>query len=167
MEPPGALYALSMPRSKLAAALAFVAAVPVVACAQTSQAPTSVTAPTTSAAEPQPSPQPSPQPAPPAPSGPASAAPPMASAGPGADVDAGVAAQFRTCQKDADCVAVPRAGCCHNGWKEAVAASQRDAYEKANACTITPRPVCPMYIVRDPRIAKCDAQSKLCVLVQP
>jgi hypothetical protein len=152
-----------MARSILAAALAF--ALPVAACAQTSQAPTSVTAPTTSSGEPTPTaaptvPEPQPSAAPPA-------QPPVESIGPGAQADAGAAAQFRACQKDADCVAVQRAGCCHNGWKEAVAASQRDAYEKANACTIMPHPVCPMYIVRDTRIAKCDAQSKLCVLVQP
>jgi hypothetical protein len=152
-----------MPRSILAAVLAI--ALPLAACAQMSQSPTTVTAPTASSAEPKASatsatPEPQPSAAP-------SAAQPVESIGPGAEVDAGAAAQFRGCAKDADCVAVPRAGCCHNGWKEAVAASQRDAYEKANACAITPRPVCPMYIVRDTRIAKCDAQSKLCVMVQP
>jgi hypothetical protein len=64
-------------------------------------------------------------------------------------------------------VAVPRAGCCHNGWLEAVAASQKDAYANANACTMAKRPVCPMYIVKDERIAKCEAASHLCVLVKP
>jgi hypothetical protein len=78
-----------------------------------------------------------------------------------------VSSQFRTCQADADCVAVPRAGCCHNGWKEAVAVSQTDAYEKANACAKSPRPVCPMYIVRDARFARCEPQSHLCTMVRP
>jgi hypothetical protein len=75
-----------------------------------------------------------------------------------------VPAPFRACATDADCVAVDRAGCCHNGWKEAVAASQRDAYAAAFACA-EPRPICAQYIVFDRRMPACDAASKLCVLV--
>jgi hypothetical protein len=83
------------------------------------------------------------------------------------DSDAGLDPRYRACRVDGDCVAVPRAGCCHNGWKEAVASSQKDAYEQAFACTRTPRPICPMYIVRDARVAKCDPHAHLCVLVEP
>src|SRR5580692_5151485 len=120
----------------------------VAACAQTSQQPATVTAPVTSAASPETTAQ----------TATASAEPPVAAtpeAGPAtsSDADGGIAAQFRSCNADADCVAVPRAGCCHNGWKEAVNVSQKDAYEQANACTRTQRPICPMYMVRDVRIA--------------
>ena len=81
--------------------------------------------------------------------------------------DGGVGAQFRSCHADADCVAVPRPGCCRNGWKEAVAASQADAYASSNPCTWSPRPACPMYMVRDPRVARCDPQTQLCTMVRP
>jgi hypothetical protein len=78
-----------------------------------------------------------------------------------------VPAQYRACRSDADCVAVTRAGCCSNGWKEAVAVSQKDAYARDLACTTKPRPMCPMYIVNDARVAKCDPQAHLCTMVQP
>ena len=78
----------------------------------------------------------------------------------------GVGDQFRACQTDADCLAVPRAGCCDNGWKEAVAASQADAYAQANACT-KQRPMCPMFKVRDRRVAYCEPQTRLCSMKQP
>jgi hypothetical protein len=145
------------------------------ACAQPSQSPAVVTAPSASTTPASTTPDPStaaPVPAAATSAPVASASAPAASPeggaalGPGA-TDAGVAAQFRGCQSDADCITVPRAGCCNNGWKEAVAASQKDAYAKAYACTAARRPVCPMYIVRDTHIAKCDTQQHLCVLAQP
>jgi hypothetical protein len=61
---------------------------------------------------------------------------------------------------------VPRAGCCDNGWKEAVAVSQKDAYAQANACTRT-RPICPMFKVRDRRVAYCEPQAHLCSMKEP
>lgn len=141
------------------------------ACAQPSQSPAVVTAPSASV-----SPAAAPSPvlaasAPPA-AGPttttAAASPAAGEAGvaTAATTDGGVDPQFRACQADSDCVAVPRAGCCNNGWKEAVAVSQKDAYAKAGAC---PRahPICPMYRVRDGRVAKCDTQAHLCTMVQP
>jgi hypothetical protein len=167
----------SMPGSSLTAGLVTLALGLVGACAQTSKSPPSVTAPSASES---PAPSAAPQPVPasaggaPAegasatpPAAPSAAPSPLASAAPGADVDAGVPAQYRACRADADCVAVPRAGCCDNGWKEAVAASQKSAYERAFACAITPHPMCPMYIARDTRIAKCEPKAHLCVLVQP
>jgi hypothetical protein len=89
----------------------------------------------------------------------------VASTGPGGAST--VPAQYRACRADADCVAVPREGCCKNGWKEAVAATQKDAYHTAFACTMHPAPMCPMYMVNDTRVPKCDAQQHLCVMVQP
>ena len=159
-----------MPRSIHVLCLSLASA----ACAQPSQSPAVVTAPSASPTPAGTTPAPSAAPVPaaatstPVASASAAAASPEGGAvlGPGA-ADAGVAAQFRACQSDADCVTVPRAGCCNNGWKEAVAASQKDAYAKAYACTRTPRPMCPMYIVRDTHIAKCDTQQHLCVLAQP
>jgi hypothetical protein len=88
-----------------------------------------------------------------------------AAGGPG-DVDGGAPAQFRACKKDVDCVAVPRVGCCHNGWKEAVAADQKDAYAKSFTCP-TPHPICPMYLVKDDRPALCDNRSHLCTMYRP
>lgn len=172
-------------RSLLPAGLAG-AAVTLAACAETSKAPPSVTAPSASETAQTPS-QVASQPAasqPPAPTATAAptvsvapavvvapsataGTPPVSSTGPGAVAATTVPAQYRACRSDADCVAIPRAGCCVNGWKEAVASSQKDAYERAFTCTTKPRPMCPMYIVNDARIAKCEAQSHLCVMVQP
>lgn len=78
--------------------------------------------------------------------------------------DAGAPARFRACGADADCVAVPRAGCCHNGWKEAVAASQKDAYATSFVCP-DPHPVCAMYLIRDAREARCDRATRLCTMI--
>lgn len=141
-------------------------------CAQPSQSPAVVTAPSESVS---PAAAPSPVPAASAPSaaGPttttsATAAPAAAEArvATATTTDGGVDPQFRACQSDSDCVAVPRAGCCNNGWKEAVAVSQKDAYAKANACARA-HPICPMYRIRDGRVAKCDTQTRLCTMVQP
>ena len=79
----------------------------------------------------------------------------------------GVDARYRACRADADCVAVPRAACCDNGWKEAVAASRADAYARDYACKQTPRPFCPLYKVRDTRVARCGATDHLCEMVRP
>jgi hypothetical protein len=130
-----------------------------VACAQTSQQPTTVTAPASTAASDSPAA---------ASATPVAASAPPTSPVPAADGDGGgLAVQYRSCQADADCVAVPRAGCCHNGWKEAVNVSQKEAYEQDNACQSTRRPICPMFIVRDTRVARCDVPSHLCEMVKP
>jgi hypothetical protein len=72
-------------------------------------------------------------------------------------------ARFRACSADTDCVAVSRVGCCHNGWNEAVAASQKDAYAASFVCPVA-HPICAMVIVRDTRQAACDAATRLCTL---
>ncbi|MDP9149985.1 MAG: hypothetical protein M3O36_08615 [Myxococcota bacterium] len=74
------------------------------------------------------------------------------------------AAAFRSCTADDDCVAVDRVGCCHNGWKVAVASSQRGAYLRSFTCP-DPHPICAMYIVRDQRVPRCDIATKRCALV--
>jgi hypothetical protein len=80
------------------------------------------------------------------------------------DGDAGAPARYRACKVDADCVAVPRVGCCHNGWNQAVATTQKSAYTASFTCPDT-HPICAMFIVRDTRTARCDATSHLCTLV--
>jgi hypothetical protein len=72
---------------------------------------------------------------------------------------------FTPCTLDSDCVAVPQAGCCSNGWLAAVSSCMLNAYEAANACT-TPNPICPQYFVNDTRVALCDNTSLSCELVQ-
>lgn len=84
----------------------------------------------------------------------------------GANVgDGGIPAAFRACGLDDDCVAVPLAGCCHNGWNTAINRAEVDAYDEAFACQ-NPRPICPMYIVNDTRVAECDRASQLCEMVR-
>jgi hypothetical protein len=73
---------------------------------------------------------------------------------------------FAGCVTDDDCVAIPQAGCCHNGWLAAVNRCSVADYTAANACDTT-GPICPMYIVNDTRVAVCDPSSNACTLVQP
>jgi hypothetical protein len=80
--------------------------------------------------------------------------------------DAGAPAQFRSCALDSECVAVDRVGCCHNGWKEAVAAAQKDAYAQSFTCPEA-NPMCPMYLVRDGRVPLCDNATHLCTMTRP
>jgi hypothetical protein len=99
--------------------------------------------------------------APPVPSASSSAALPGAPPASGDQAPPELAA----CRGDADCVAVPRVGCCHNGWMAAVNASQVDAY--AHSFTCAEKVMCPMYVVRDTRVARCDVASHLCVMTKP
>ena len=96
---------------------------------------------------------------------PPATAPPASAASPA--TASTVPAQYRACAADADCVAVARAECCNHGWKEAVSTSQKDAYARDFACKAARRPICPMFMVHDGRVAKCDTQQKLCVMVEP
>jgi hypothetical protein len=150
-----------MPRSTLAFAFPSVCLlVGLGACAKTSDNPPVVTAPVTSSVS---------QPAT-ATAGSAADAGTTAVAGTAGataatpDADAGAATAFQACQGDSDCVAVPRVGCCHNGWKEAVNVAQKDAYAASFTCQT--RPLCPMYIIRDTRIPRCDLNTHLCGMVQ-
>ena len=71
--------------------------------------------------------------------------------------DAAVAANTATpaylsCTADTECVAVERAGCCHNGYKDAVNASQVEQYRAAQACPEGHHP-CPLFRILDKRVA--------------
>jgi hypothetical protein len=69
-----------------------------------------------------------------------------------------------SCNVDDDCVAVPRGGCCSNGWKEAVNKHHTKAYENATKCK-NPQQICPMFVVLDQRVAQCDTGTKQCKMV--
>ena len=97
---------------------------------------------------------------------PGAPAPSSAAAAAAAVSPSAVPAALRGCAVDVDCVAVPRVGCCHNGWKEAVATSQKDAYERSFTCP-DPNPLCAMYLVMDARTPACDSTLRQCVLVAP
>jgi hypothetical protein len=68
------------------------------------------------------------------------------------------------CQSDADCVAVPRAGCCNNGYKEAIARGQEEAYRAAHPCA-RKRMICPQFVINDRRQPLCDSAEQQCVMV--
>jgi hypothetical protein len=96
----------------------------------------------------------------------ADAGPPPADAGPYPSDDGGTSGQYRACTMDGDCVAVARVGCCNNGWKEAVAASQQGAYAASFTCPQA-HPICPQYRVLDSRVALCDNATHLCKMEKP
>jgi hypothetical protein len=147
-----------------AASLSLAALAAVVACVEVNSPPTAApTAPPSQVAS-------TSTPPPPAPTGSGDASAPDATVtgtGPGAtDGVKGAPAQFRSCARDADCVAADRVGCCNNGWKEAVAASQKDAYAKSFTCP-QKHPICPLYVVQDNRVSVCDNATLLCTMVNP
>src|SRR5690242_2663160 len=65
-------------------------------------------------------------------------------------------ASIVACTKDADCLAVPKGGCCQNGWLEAVNKNKVEQYKHATRCTANPHPMCPMFMVHDTRVAECN-----------
>ena len=67
---------------------------------------------------------------------------------------------------DADCVAIEKAGCCPNGFIVAVNKDEVKAYETKYACT-TPPAICPMFVVKDTRVAQCDFQAHTCQMIDP
>jgi hypothetical protein len=71
-----------------------------------------------------------------------------------------------TCAADADCVAVDKAGCCHNGWLDAVAAASVESYNVLYECSES-APICAQYKVVDTRVAICDRTVGHCAMVQP
>ena len=78
----------------------------------------------------------------------------------------GTAADYLTCNADTDCVAVPREGCCHNGYKDAVNKSKIGSYRAANHCKLT-NPMCTQMIVDDRRVAQCNGVSHQCEMIEP
>jgi hypothetical protein len=79
--------------------------------------------------------------------------------------DAELRKSLTSCNVDSDCVAVPRGGCCDNGWKEAVNKHHTHAYANATKCTVSPPPFCPLYMVLDRRVAQCDTHAKQCKMI--
>jgi hypothetical protein len=75
------------------------------------------------------------------------------------------APQYLTCTVDSECVAVPREGCCHNGYKDAVNRNEVDAYRAANACKDR-HVICPQFIINDTRVAVCNKAKGRCEMTQ-
>jgi hypothetical protein len=69
-----------------------------------------------------------------------------------------------SCMLDADCVAVPKNGCCHHGHKVAINTKSTDAYKMSFTCA-DPRPICPAYVVQDTRVAECSNETHKCEMV--
>lgn len=92
---------------------------------------------------------------------------PSPSDDPSAEVqDQDLRASITSCKVDDDCVAVPRGGCCSNGWMEAVNKHHVRAYENATKCTVH-NMMCPMYMVHDTRVAQCNTGTNKCEMVEP
>lgn len=89
-----------------------------------------------------------------------------ASAEPASEIqDSELRKSITSCAVDSDCVAVPRGGCCNNGYNEAVNTHHTKAYENASKCKANPRPMCPMFIVNDTRVAQCNTGTKQCQMI--
>jgi hypothetical protein len=71
-----------------------------------------------------------------------------------------------TCAADSDCVAVPRAGCCDNGYLAAVNQARTADYALLYACTDA-TPVCSQLKVDDTRVAQCDFSAGKCRMIAP
>jgi hypothetical protein len=78
----------------------------------------------------------------------------------------GAAAGYLTCRVDTDCIAVPREGCCNNGYKDAVNREKLAEYRAANACRLK-NTICPQFRIEDARVPQCDFASHQCVMVEP
>jgi hypothetical protein len=74
------------------------------------------------------------------------------------------AAPFAACSTDTDCIAVPKVGCCHLGFKAAVAKNRADAYSASFHCP-NQHPICIEILVIDDRTARCNASTHMCELV--
>ena len=73
-------------------------------------------------------------------------------------------AVYQACAMDADCVAVPKVGCCQTGRMEAIATTQVDKYKASFVCP-PPRPMCPMSMILETRQPECNNGSHLCEMV--
>lgn len=79
--------------------------------------------------------------------------------------EAGAHAYMFACEEDGDCIAVPKAGLCRNGVKEAINRRHEDAYKET--FSKLRRGPCTFLLIRDRRVATCDKQAGRCVLVVP
>jgi hypothetical protein len=73
---------------------------------------------------------------------------------------------FYACNVDADCIAVPKVGCCNNGYKEAVNKASAEAYKLSFTCP-TPNQICPHYMINDVRLPECKSETHRCEMVAP
>ena len=71
---------------------------------------------------------------------------------------------FYSCAADIDCIAVPKVGCCSNGYKEAVNKESATAYAQSFTCP-TPNQMCPHYILNDTRVPECNGGTHKCEMV--
>jgi hypothetical protein len=71
-----------------------------------------------------------------------------------------------SCSVDTDCIAVPKAGCCHNGVLAAINTSEAEAYDVCFACT-DPAPICPLFQIKDTHVAQCNRAAHSCEMVDP
>ncbi len=74
--------------------------------------------------------------------------------------------EFYACEADSDCVAIEQASCCPNGYLVAVNNCEVKAYDKKYACE-NPPAVCPLYVVKDSRVAQCDFTKHQCQMIDP
>jgi hypothetical protein len=74
--------------------------------------------------------------------------------------------EYYKCDADSDCVAIEKAGCCPNGFLVAVNANEVKAYDKKYACT-NPPAFCPLFVVKDERVAQCDYTKHQCQMIDP
>lgn len=72
---------------------------------------------------------------------------------------------FYDCTMDSDCTAVPKVGCCINGYMEAVSTRSVEAYKASFICP-TPNQVCPHVMVSDTRQPECNNGTHQCEMVE-
>jgi hypothetical protein len=95
-------------------------------------------------------------------------APPISTAGDAGAAGTGADAalpDFYACADDSECVAVPKVGCCLNGYKEAVSKASAEAYKLSFTCP-NPNQMCPQILVNDARIAECSNETHKCEMVE-
>jgi len=78
----------------------------------------------------------------------------------------GLTPDITGCTRNTDCVAVPRGGCCNNGWLEAVNAQKVEAYRQASRC-IARNVMCTHLMVNDQRVPHCSTTTHLCEMIPP
>jgi len=84
----------------------------------------------------------------------------------GSTADGGISPDLIACARNTDCVAVPRGGCCHNGWLDAVNAQKTEAYRQATRCVVR-NVMCTHLMVNDMRVPRCSPASHQCEMVPP
>ena len=72
-----------------------------------------------------------------------------------------------SCNVNADCVQVADGGCCPHGRRDVVNTDSTTAWADLTVCTENPHPICPLYVVYDDRVARCDHSTHLCTLAEP